>query len=54
MTAPALEQEGTWEKVVARAPEPAGQCVRLIILAAENVSAFREASSRSLLHHAGT
>jgi hypothetical protein len=57
------ELEGTWEEVAAHAPELAGKRVRLTVMAAQAVDpevepkpapAFREASGRSLLRHAGT
>lgn len=56
------ELEGTWEEVVAHAPELAGRRVRLTVLPeavkseamVESEAPFRPASGRSLLRHVGT
>jgi hypothetical protein len=60
MPAPVLELEGTWEEIVSHAPSLAGRRVRLVVLADEPEAesdrppAFRPASGRSILRHAGT
>ncbi|MBI3910546.1 MAG: hypothetical protein HY320_06370 [Armatimonadetes bacterium] len=65
MAARPLELEGTWEEIVAHAPELAGRRVRLTVLPEEMESApeakapaFRPArgpsTARSLLRYAGT
>jgi hypothetical protein len=60
MSVPLLELEGTWEEIVAHAPALAGRRVRLTLLADEPEAtsskppAFRPASGRSVLRHAGT
>lgn len=64
MATPLLELEGTWEEIAARAPEFAGQRVRLIVLpepaksTQEKPPSFRPAkgpsTARSLLKYAGT
>src|SRR5687768_8679552 len=60
MPTPVLELEGTWEEILSHAPSLTGRKVRLVVLADEpEVSpdrppAFRSASGRSILRHAGT
>jgi hypothetical protein len=61
MAEPALELEGTWEEIAARAPEFAGRRVRLIVLPEEAEEPYpgippeeRPSTARSLLKYAGT
>jgi hypothetical protein len=60
MSMPLLELEGTWEEILAHAPALAGRRVRLTVLSDEPQTApakppaFRPASGRSILRHAGT
>jgi len=65
MAEPALELEGTWEEIAARAPEFAGRRVRLIVLGEADQKPSAEtpafvpakdgpSTARSLLKYAGT
>lgn len=56
MTSQPLELEGTWEEIVAHAPELAGRRVRLIVLpdVPEAPTPKSHSTAQSLLKFAGT